>query len=349
MSVTIRKRALRSGKTSLYLDVYEDGHRRQEMLKLYLVGDRHTDAKIMSLAEAVRAKRVIELQNGAYGFTPEHRRRTRFLDFYDELARSRDVNWKTARKHVAAFSGANVRLDRADERWLERLQNFLLTRVSPNTARTHASKVRAALNEAYRRRLIPSSPASRVPNLKGIETETVFLEHEELIAMAAADCRNEVVKRAFLFSCCTGLRISDVRALRWRHLQGRRLLYRQKKTKAAQYTGLSDQALVLMGERGVADETVFPLPKAQSSVNDILREWATNAGVTKRISYHVSRHTCATLLITEGNDIYTTSHILGHRDLSSTQRYAKVVDLRREKAIASIPWFAVQPKPDHII
>lgn len=53
--------------------------------------------------------------------------------------------------------------------------------------------------------------------------------------------------------------------------------------------------------------------------------------------FHCSRHTCATLLLNSGVDIYTVKEILGHTDIGTTMQYAKVVDKTKRKAVNRIP------------
>jgi site-specific recombinase XerD len=57
-----------------------------------------------------------------------------------------------------------------------------------------------------------------------------------------------------------------------------------------------------------------------------LRSWAELAGINKWISFHVSRHTAATLLLSWGVAVTTVQKILGHSDIRTTLRYAKVID-----------------------
>ncbi|MCH8123970.1 MAG: tyrosine-type recombinase/integrase [Bacteroidetes bacterium] len=57
----------------------------------------------------------------------------------------------------------------------------------------------------------------------------------------------------------------------------------------------------------------------------------------KHLTFHCSRHTFATLLLTHGEDIYTVSKLLGHRGLKSTQIYGRIIDKKKEEAIARIP------------
>lgn len=67
-----------------------------------------------------------------------------------------------------------------------------------------------------------------------------------------------------------------------------------------------------------------------------LKNWAEKAGVKKNVTFHTARHSCAVLLLTLGADIYTVSKILGHRSVRSTQVYAKIVDKKKDDAIALV-------------
>jgi site-specific recombinase XerD len=75
----------------------------------------------------------------------------------------------------------------------------------------------------------------------------------------------------------------------------------------------------------------------EGTINNILQKWAKAAGVTKHISFHVARHTHATMMLTLGADLYTVSKLLGHKNIATTQIYAKIVDKKKEEAISLIP------------
>lgn len=73
------------------------------------------------------------------------------------------------------------------------------------------------------------------------------------------------------------------------------------------------------------DENVFRLPGKSGKVTKYVRSIHDKAGITgKELTYHCSRHTAATLAISAGAELYSVSKILGHRNLVSTQVYAKV-------------------------
>ncbi len=69
------------------------------------------------------------------------------------------------------------------------------------------------------------------------------------------------------------------------------------------------------------------------SYNDYIAAWAKAAGITKHITHHTSRHTFATMMLTLGADLYTTSKLLGHADVKMTQVYAKIVNRKKDEVV----------------
>ena len=169
----------------------------------------------------------------------------------------------------------------------------------------------------------------------------MYLTIDELRKMEEVECEYPQIKAAFMFSCLTGLRRSDILKLRWGDVfeQGEftRIIFRQKKTKEQEYLDITPQAAELMGQRGKADELVFTDIHSPTCTNKAIQEWVLRSGINKKISFHCGRHTFATLMLDIGTDIYTVSKLLGHRELSTTQIYAKVLDKNKQAAVASIP------------
>lgn len=92
--IKLRKRPNATGTVSLYLDIYIDGKRTYEWLKLYLVPektrkDKEKNIETMRLAEAIRAKRIVDLRNGKFGFESQSALHTRFFDYYRNLCERR--------------------------------------------------------------------------------------------------------------------------------------------------------------------------------------------------------------------------------------------------------------------
>lgn len=144
------------------------------------------------------------------------------------------------------------------------------------------------------------------------------------------------VQRAFLFSCNTGLRISDVRALRWKQVKNGRLHFVQQKTGGREYLPLSATAKDLLGEHGEPSEKVFDLP-ADSAVNRHVRLIAEEAEIDKYPTYHYSRHTYAVLLLSNDVPIYAVSKLMDHDDVATTEIYANVLDNDKRDAVEGLP------------
>ena len=74
------------------------------------------------------------------------------------------------------------------------------------------------------------------------------------------------------------------------------------------------------------------LPSAPT-VAEILNDWAKAAKIDKHVTYHTSRHTFGTMMLTAGADLYTTSKLMGHADVRTTQIYAKIIDSKKIEAV----------------
>lgn len=215
--------------------------------------------------------------------------------------------------------------------------------LAPNTRKRIFSLFAVSLQQAQKEGLVSSNPIeemARGERPRPIPTHRPYLSREELLMMIHCPNGPEDVRRAFLFSCLTGLRWSDICSLKWNHFHREGdnwfIVKRMVKTGGWFFNPIAGEARqLLLRQTGKADEYCFSLPSA-SAVNRDLKRWARAAGVEKNISFHTARHTFATLLITEGADIYTTSQLLGHTNVATTQIYAKVVDRKKQQAISLI-------------
>lgn len=174
-------------------------------------------------------------------------------------------------------------------------------------------------------------------HLKGTTYHREFLTVDEVKRLIETPCRRPDIKGAFLFSCFCGLRISDVKGLQWKNVikDGEKIHIQitQYKTKRPLFLPLNKQALRWMPERGNAGDEDFVFPPLSKNMT-VLDVWAKDAGISKHVTFHVSRHTFATMELTMGADLYTTSKLLGHTEVKTTQIYAKIVNSKKEEAVS---------------
>ena len=349
--VKLRKKVLKNGKLSLYLDFHYKGKRNYEFLKIYITkepitkAERDSNKANLAIAQQIRNLREQEIFSGLYGVNAGYKTNAYFLEFFENHAinmqtseKNRGV-WFSALQHLKHFCNKGPTFKQIDDQWLEDLKAYLLDNVKQNTAYTYFNKVRAALRVAYEKKYTP-----RLINVKGIkyeEVERAFLTVEELKRVKEAPCSCEVLKRAFLFSCLTGIRWSDIHALLWSNVNivegNHHLIFRQQKTKSIENLPINEDAAKLMGVKGEINDRVFKGLKYSAWHNLVLREWMLKAGITKHITFHCARHTHAYLLLKNGVDIYTVSQMLGHKNIKTTQVYAKFVDEMKIAAVQKIP------------
>ncbi len=364
MRVTLRKRKSTSGNENLYLDIYRNGKREYEFLNLKLItpklpSDRKANKETLQLAEAIRGQRQVELQNGTYGFKKFGANANMdFLAYFKKLTDERYNsignfgNWQCSLKHFSAYTKNNCLLKDIDENLIEGFRYYLLnerltkskTKLSQNSALSYFNKLRAAINKAFDMRLIEDNPVRRVKSIPQEETTRQYLSFEEVKKLSETECRYPYLKTAFLFSVLTGLRWSDINKLVWSEIHhsdkdGWSIIFRQKKTKEQEYLPMTEQARELLGVEENPDARVFVGLKYSAYMNVELSRWIMKAGITKNITFHCARHTHATLLLSNGVDIYTVSKLLGHKHVKTTQVYGKIIDQKKIEAVNKLPKF----------
>ena len=203
-------------------------------------------------------------------------------------------------------------------------------------------KFKYVLRKAVKADVIVMNPIDKLDNddkPKDEEGTREFLTVDEIKTLIVIPCKNDILKRAFLFCCLVGLRYSDISSITWGELakdnDGSVLLrFKMKKVKRGENAYISDEALKWLPERRNAgdDEVVFPLPK-NDSANKQLARWIKAAKINKRITFHCSRHTAATLNLSLGTPIETVSKMMGHTKIITTQIYAKIIDQKQKEAV----------------
>lgn len=358
----------KDGRSALILQYYYGLESYRENLGKYLFvtprnGDeRDHNKSVMRYAEALRLKRLSEKENGVDVGSESAKGQMSFLQYFKKLMNEkRNVDgsystWRATYKHLMVFGkGQDIKFAECTDSFLNAFKKYLLTcksmnrsiDLSRNSATIYFSKVKAALNQAISDKIIKTDPGKTVKNIKLDETFREFLSESEIRSLFTAECKDPILKRAFLFSCQTGLRWSDVIKLTWGDVRISedekrfKLHYKQKKTKSQQYHPISKSAVDLLGKVGDAEDEIFANLHYSTSNNKALANWIKKAGIDRHITFHCARHSYAIMMLIATKDIYLVSKLLGHKDIKTTLIYARIVNESANKAVDLFPDFSL--------
>ena len=194
------------------------------------------------------------------------------------------------------------------------------------------------LKIAYKEKMLRENLNDFLEKIEWKEVKKEYLTLNEVKKLAATPCKIPVLKQASLFACMTGLRISDILKLDWRDFevgpdQGYYIRICTEKTETEATLPISQEALELCGEWGTGK--VFK-GLTRSMTHHPLKQWIAEAGIRKHITFHCFRHSYAVIQISLGTDIYTVSKMLTHKNVTTTQIYADLVNSKKRETANKI-------------
>ena len=209
-------------------------------------------------------------------------------------------------------------------------------KLSDSTIHLKVNILKSVLREAVRQGLLEENPFDRLPlsyRVKAQYKERTALTQEELIKLSETPCNTPELKEAFLLSCITGLRKSDILSLSINDIEKCDDTYyiykKMKKTQRWLRLPLPEEAHHILSKLHAKndDTPYFFAHLSPHHLGEHLEVWLEDCHIPdKHITFHSGRHTCATLLLTQGTDIYTIMRYLGHQNINTTQRYAHITD-----------------------
>lgn len=364
MKIEIRTRELKNGNRTIYLDYYDKGKRWYEYPKLYLVPDSAPHAKelnknAMDKAVAIRAKRLLGETPEEDGSPLKEADKILVSTWMDEYNKAMHANAGLSPDYLKHFDtlirmvngylshikSPRLTMDRINRDFYRGFLHYMTEverRISDGRKRQLAKstmhlfqlKMNTMLNQAVRDGVIKCNPyhlLSRDERIKKPSDRRDFLTREELHRLMEVKTQSTTTKMAFIFGCFTGLRYSDVKQLKWGNIEtspsGMVIrIEAMKKTEKPVTVPLGTNAMAWLPERGdkTQDDLVFDIGTC-GGCNAALKTMAKRAGISKRVSFHTSRHSFATLTLAATNDIATVSQLLGHTSVATTQIYAEVL------------------------
>lgn len=378
MKITLKQKLLKNGKVSLYIEYYKGStndpsgkriHLRDfEYLKIYLyqfpktAQEKKENKENEKLAENILSIRKAEYVQGKFDIRNTSKSKRRFLEYFSEKTKEKQKqdtsnnygNWFSTLQHLKKIISINFTFDEVDENFIKKVRNYFDNEaktksdlpLSQNSKYSYFNKFKASLRSAFDEGYLSINYASKVKSFEQAESQREYLTFDELQSLASTHCKYDVLKRAFLFSCLSGLRWSDINTMVWSEVRDEgevsKVNFRQEKTDGVEYLYISQQARELLGERQSPEDRVFRGLKYGVVYNTEIVPWCNRARVAKHITFHSARHTNAVLLLENGADIYTVSKRLGHREIRTTAIYAKIVDKKMKEASEMIPELRIE-------
>ena len=240
--------------------------------------------------------------------------------------------------YIASQLGVkDISLEEVTPKFLSNFDNYL--RVEYNMANNHAMKIRQKLRTIYKVAIdngwVSKNPFSTV-KIHFDPVERDVLTKSELTALIQTDMifdRLEKMRDVFVFACFTGLAHCDVAGLTKENIitdeAGQVWLktHRQKTSEVVDIPLLEIPQLIIKKYQGMKELNGKLLPTLTNSCSNLyLKEVAVRCGINKTLTFHMARHTFATTVtLSNGVPIESVAKMLGHRNIRTTQIYAKVI------------------------
>lgn len=327
--VSIRKKAITDGRESLFLEfspalIDMKTMRRvfKEHLHIYIHQkpknhqQKEYNRKMMERAEGIRAIRVQQILNNEYRFLDKTTMKGSFMEYYRNLALEKKVNskWWGSYQHFEKFMHGKCSFEEMNVEVAKKFAEYLMTATMVrrpgqpmhiNTKASYFSTFRAVLKRAHRDRLLSENINDYLDKIEYKETKREYLTLEELKRLADTPCDIPVLRRAAIFSCFTGLRVSDIMQLDWAHIVkapdgGWCMRIRTEKTETEATLPISEEALSYCGKRKKSGKVFEDF--ARGMLTTPLQRWLKRAGITKHITFHCLSHSISSFSL-KTNDL----------------------------------------------
>ena len=253
--------------------------------------------------------------------------------------------FKISLKHLQEFilwkyNVADISINKIDYAFVTEFEFYLrsVKKCNNNTAVKYVRNFRKIIKICLDNDWLDENPCSRYEG-KMKEVERDFLTEEELNRIYNKRFSSErlnLVKDIFIFSCYTGLAYVDVKGLKKDHIaigiDGEKWIFknRQKTDTKSKIPVLPIAQEIIQKyadhPKCLNEDSILPILTNQK-MNAYLKEVADLCDIPKEITFHMARHTFATsVTLTNGVPIETVSKMLGHKNIQTTQHYAKILD-----------------------
>lgn len=268
-----------------------------------------------------------------------------FFQYYNELCTrlcGNDIrkwnNYKSCLHKLEQFeSNHNIKLNEITQQWVKRFKSFLGRcknkdmNLSSSTKYSYFNKLKLCLDYAYNERLIDNNPAVNIKSFKYKykKADTTYLTLDELRQLVNTECDNQCVKRAFLFSCLTGLNSREIKNLTWSEIKVDKdtvlVAFKKKSRLRCENPYITRHSLKLLGKRGEDNELIFQDFHSPTFNNETINVWVRKAGIDKVVTFQTARYTYISMMVKLGTDLRVLSKLIGNREFKTTSKYIELM------------------------
>ena len=356
-TVTLRAKKTKTKGYSLYLDIYfgpKANDRRFEYLGRYVSKDYTKGGRILKedrlewdIANTIYEKRKEEIRSKGFEHLLEGKKEISFIKHLESICDEKNnASYFGALQQLKAFlihkKATDLRIRELDYRnnrkLLHEIRDFILSKVKTSTTAIYWKRYKIAFDELRENRENPFEAISI--KVDGRESKSDYLTLEDIEKLDKTRCSSisETDKLAFLFSCFTGLRLSDVIELQWDNIKPDKIL---KPTKKSGYEKIakipiSDKLSKIIERLDRNMERPFSNISHRTTVNKNLKKWqqAANIKLERDIHFHMARHSFASNLARRGANIVVLSRLMTHSSLDQTMEYYQDKFEESEEAIS---------------
>jgi integrase len=357
MSVKLRIKKVKDNGKSLYLDIYHNGQRSYEFLNITIAKDDEPEKKKekLILANLIRSQRDVEVISRNTDYTPKHKKKVDFLLFCESFLNDYTKKDKRMVRYAIEKFNAYILHEKilkpnkvllageVNKNMIEGFRDYLTSTeggLTGETPQNYFTRFRKVLKSATQLGIFNLNPADNIVFKRSDESlklKKQILTADELRLLSNKPCGNDMVKRAFLFACHTGLGMAELRMLKWSNIDNGRLITNREKTTISINIKLSESALRMIGEKGKPNELIFNLNISDQAISKNLKNWVKSAEIEKNISFYCGRHTYAVLLLMNGNNLKTLADAMGQTSTRHTLKYLNHVDSLKDQATSNLP------------
>ena len=347
MTIKVRENKLKNNQIGITLDIHHCGKRTQKVLKIRYCDvpknafDKQDKKEKKEMVRLIVAKMENDSAHAENFIERKHQLSKDFFEYCEEFLtvknETQTQNYLSAIKQLKGFvKNKSLPCSEINREFLLRFRKYLDTQLTGISPYNYFKQIKKIIKEATYNKYFGSNPTERIINQKGKAKEKEILTSKEIHLLSKTSYSKVQIKNAFLVSYLTGLRFSDVSRLTWANVKDGYIDIIQKKTKERLTLRLHQDVITLIGVHKKPQDLVFDLPCYLNCIIH-LKKWVLSAGIEKHITWHCSRHSFATTLILKNENLMTVSKLLGHKSIIETQRYVRVAEMTKEKAINSIP------------